>query len=125
MASRSVTTSRSRCRTGEPETVRVTGIVDFGQGGTGGANFILLDLPTTQRVLGIGERIDSIVVNAADGVETADLLASIETVSPPASRCCRAKTSSPDQQAEFGQFIDIFGNILLGFALVTLFVATS
>ncbi len=110
--------------TGEPETFELTGIIDFGQGGTGGAYFILLDLPTTQRVLGIGNEIDSIVVNAADGVETADLLASIETVIPAGIEVLSGEDVIADQQAEFGEFIDIFGNILLGFALVTLFVAT-
>ena len=63
--------------TGEPEVFTLSGTIDFGEGGTGGAFFILFDLPTTQRVLGLPGQIDSVVVSAAVGVSPDELVAAI------------------------------------------------
>ncbi len=110
--------------TGEPEVFELSGIIDFGEGGTGGAYFNAFDLATTQRVLDAGPLVDSIVVNAVDDVSNVDLLAAIGDVVPDGIEVVSGETVIDEQQDQFGTFIDIFGNILLGFAVVVLFVST-
>jgi len=110
--------------TGEPELFTLVGTLDFGEGGTGGAYFIGFDLPTTQRVLDAEGLIDSIVVNAADGVTPEQLVAAISAVLPDGLEAVTGEVVIGEQQAEFGDFINIFGNVLLGFAVVVLFVST-
>jgi putative ABC transport system permease protein len=109
---------------GEPEQFELSGIIDFGQGGTGGAYFLLYDLPTTQRIIDAAGVIDSIVVNGVDSVAERDLLASIDNMLPEDIEVVSGDTVIGEQQDSFGSFIDIFGNILLGFAVVVLFVST-
>ena len=67
---------------GEPEVFTLSGTIDFGEGGTGGAFFILFDLPTAQRVLGLPGQVDSVVVAAADGVSPDELVTAISAVLP-------------------------------------------
>ncbi len=109
---------------GEPEQFELSGLIDFGEGGTGGAFFILYDLPSLQRVLGIeGNQVDSIVVTASPGTDGDDLLAAIESKLPDGLEVLSSEEVIADQQEQFGTIIDIFGNILLGFAVVVLFVS--
>lgn len=109
---------------GDPEVFTLSGIIDFGEGGSGGAYFLLFDLPTTQRVLGAEGLVDSVVVGAADGVTPGDLAAAINAVLPDNLEAVTGDVVIGEQQDEFGSFIDIFGNVLLGFAVVVLFVST-
>jgi len=110
--------------TGEPEEFELSGLIDFGEGGTGGAFFNLFDLPTVQRVLGIeGNLIDSIVVTATPGTDTDELLTVIESALPEGVEVLSSEEVIADQQEQFGTIIDIFGNVLLGFAVVVLFVS--
>ncbi|MCP5024856.1 MAG: ABC transporter permease [Actinomycetia bacterium] len=110
--------------TGEPEIFELSGIIQFGDDVTGGAFFILYDLPTAQRVLGAEGLVDSIVVNSADGVDGTELLAVIEPTLPEGLEVVSGETVIGESEDDFGEFIDIFGNILLGFAVVVLFVST-
>lgn len=108
--------------TGDPEQFELSGIIDFGEGGTGGAYFILLDLPTTQRVLGADGKVDSIVVNGGD-TPTDQLLADIDPVLSDDLEVVSGETVEQEQKDQFGSFINVFGNVLLGFAFVVLFVS--
>ena len=110
--------------TGEPEIFTLAGTLDFGEGGTGGAYFVAFDLPTTQRVLDADGLVDSIVVNAADGVTPEQLVEAIRVVLPEGLEAVTGEVVIGEQQADFGEFINIFGNVLLGFAVVVLFVST-
>ncbi|MDH3294885.1 MAG: FtsX-like permease family protein, partial [Acidimicrobiia bacterium] len=110
--------------TGQPEEFELSGFIDFGEGGAGGAYFNLFDLPTAQRILGVeGNQVDSIVVTATPGTSNADLLAAIGTTLPQGLEVVAAEEVIAEQQEQFGTFIDIFGNVLLGFAVVVLFVS--
>ncbi len=102
------------------EQFELSGTVEFG---SPGVMFVLFDLPTTQRVLGEPGQIDGIVIAAEEGVASATLVADLQAASPAGIEVVSAKTAEQETQAEFGDFITIFGNILLGFALVTLFVS--
>lgn len=102
------------------EQFELSATIEFG---SPGAMFVLFDLPTTQRVLGEPGRIDGIVLAAEDDVEPVELVANLQAEAPDGIEVVSAKTAEEETQAEFGEFITIFGNILLGFALVTLFVS--
>ena len=109
---------------GEPEVFTLSGTIDFGEGGTGGAFFILFDLPTAQRVLGLPGQVDSVVVAAADGVSPDELVTAISAVLPDNLEAVTGEVVIGEQKEDFGSFINIFGNVLLGFAIVVLFVST-
>jgi len=110
--------------TGEPEEFKLVGFIDFGDGGTGGAYFNLFELPTLQRILGVdGNLVDSIVVTREPGTSNDDLLAAITELLPDGLEAVAAEQVIAEQQEQFGTVIDIFGNVLLGFAVVVLFVS--
>lgn len=98
----------------------LSALVEFG---SPGVLFILFDLPTIQNLLGEPGLIDGIVLGADDGVAADELVSRLQTVAPADIEIVSGKTAEQETQAEFGEFISIFGNILLGFALVTLFVS--
>lgn len=102
------------------ESFELSGTIEFG---SPGAMFVLFDLPTTQRVLDEPGVIDGVVVAAEAGVDNATLVADLQAAVPSDIEVVSAKTAQEETQAEFGDFINIFGNVLLGFALVTLFVS--
>ncbi|MGI9607808.1 MAG: ABC transporter permease [Acidimicrobiales bacterium] len=110
--------------TSEPEEFELSAIIEFGEGGAAGAFFNLFDLPTTQRILDAPGEVDSIVVSASSGTSTPDLVQSIEQILGSGLEVVPGQTLIDEQQEDFGEFIDIFGNVLLGFAVVVLFVST-
>ncbi len=105
---------------GSIEEFELAGTVEFG---SPGAFFILFDLPTSQRVLGAEGLLDGIAVSAQEGISSAQLVENLQAAAPDSVEVISADTAIGEIQDEFGSFIDIFGNILLGFALVTLFVS--
>jgi putative ABC transport system permease protein len=107
----------------EPTEFTLSGIIDFGEGGTGGAYFVVLDPPTMQRITGAEGEITFLNINATDGTSSDDLLAALETVIPDGLEAALNDELVEESQEAFGSFIDIFGNVLLGFALVVLFVS--
>ena len=64
------------------------------------------------------------MVNGVDSVSEPDLLAAIGDALPGDLEVVSGDTVIGEQQEDFGSFINIFGNILLGFAVVVLFVST-
>jgi putative ABC transport system permease protein len=109
---------------GTPEEFELSAIIDFGDGGTGGAYFLLYDLETTQRILDSPGQIDSVVINGVDDVIESDLLGSVQVLLAEGIEVVPGTTVINEQQEDFGSFISIFGNVLLGFAVVVLFVST-
>ena len=108
---------------GVSEVFTLAGIVQFGAQGDGGSYFLLFDLPTTQRLLDVPGQIDGVLVNGVDSVSNNELLAAIEAVIPGELEVVSGDTVIGEQQEAFAPFINIFGNILLGFAIVVLFVS--
>ncbi len=106
--------------TGAIEQFELASTIEFG---SPGAYFILFDLPTAQRVLDAPGQIDGIAVSALEGVSPNVLVENLQAAVPAEIEVISAETAIGETQDEFGSFIDIFGNILLGFALVTLFVS--
>ncbi len=67
-------------------------------------------------------QVDSIVVNGGD-TPTDQLLADIAPVLPDGLEVVSGETVEQEQKDQFGSFINVFGNVLLGFAFVVLFVS--
>lgn len=105
---------------GVREEFELTGVISFG---IPGAYFILFDLKTTQRVVGLDGQVNGIAINAASGVSPEELTEVVGNAIPSDLEAVPGETLIGEQQDQFNGFIDIFGNVLLGFALVVLFVS--
>ena len=106
--------------------MEVSGIVSFGDSDAlAGAYFNLFDLPTMQRLMGAEGAIDGVILNAQDDVTNTELLRAVQAAlgNDPSLEVVSGTTLIDEQSGEFNEFIDIFGNVLLGFALVVLFVS--
>lgn len=106
--------------------VEVSGIVTFGESeALGGAYFNLVDLPTMQALMGSPNTIDGVQINAADGVASPQLLSAVSAAldSDTKLEVVAGSTVASEQSDDFNEIIDILGYVLLGFALVVLFVS--
>lgn len=106
--------------------VEVSAIVTFGESDAlAGAYFNLFDLETIQLLLGAPDTIDGVLINGEDSVSGTDLLRaiSIAIADDPDLEVVSGATVADEQSADFNEIIDILGNVLLGFALVVLFVS--
>jgi len=106
---------------GVQEEFELAGVISFG--GIPGAYFILFDLETTQRGLALEGQVNGIAINAASGVSPDEVTELVGSIIPSDLEVVPGETLIGEQQDQFNGFIDIFGNVLLGFALVVLFVS--
>ena len=83
-----------------------------------------VDLPTAQRVLGLLAKSTLLLSQHADGVSPDELVTAISAVLPDDLEAVTGEVVIGEQKEDFGSFINIFGNVLLGFAIVVLFVST-
>ncbi|NNF54044.1 MAG: FtsX-like permease family protein [Acidimicrobiales bacterium] len=98
----------------------VDGIVSFT---AGGAWFTLFDLPTGQQQFDKVGLLDAMEIQAAPGVLPSAVLSAIEPLLPEGVEVIDQAQASAEDSEDFNQVISILGNILLGFALVALFVS--
>ncbi|MGD9754025.1 MAG: ABC transporter permease [Acidimicrobiia bacterium] len=124
------TAQRFDIEVGETVTVRavaggdytVSGLVSFADGGAG-ASYLVFDLATAQALLGHDGTVGTIVVQGLDGVGQAELRDRIAAVLPDGVEAITGAESAAEFSSSFDGIIDIFRNILLAFAFITLFVA--
>lgn len=106
----------------QPE-VRIVGIFTFGEGnGLLGARLTAFDVDVAADLLGAGDQVDSIDVLAADGVDPATLSARIQDAVPDGVEAVTATQVADEGQDAVSGYMDLFRNVLLGFAAVALFV---
>jgi len=106
----------------QPENFEVSGIISFG--GIEGAYFNTFELATMQRIMDKDGIINGIAVNAENGVDADALLVDInEAIGDSSIEAVLGTTVADETSGDFRQFIDIIGNVLLGFAIVVLFVS--
>lgn len=103
-------------------TYAVSGFISLADGGAG-ASYLAFDLPTTQQLLGYDGTIQSVEVRAEDGVSPDELRDRIATVLPDGVEAITGEQAAAEFSSSFDGIIDIFRNILLAFAGITLFVA--
>lgn len=108
-----------------PEQFLLVGTNQYGDEETlPGFTLVGFELEELQRLDDSDGRIRTIEVNAAAGVDEAELIARLESVLPSSVEAISGQELIVEYQDEIGGFLDIFGNILLAFALVAVFVST-
>ncbi|NNF53323.1 MAG: ABC transporter permease [Acidimicrobiales bacterium] len=108
-----------------PEPFKFVGVNRFGEEGTL-SEFGLVSFPLDelQRLDGSEGLVRYIDVAAAPGVDVEDLVARIELALPGGVEVITNEALVTELQNELGDIIGIFGNVLLAFALVAVFVST-
>ncbi|MCP3991646.1 MAG: ABC transporter permease, partial [Actinomycetia bacterium] len=100
----------------------LTGLVSFGaDNDTLGATLMQFDLPVLQELVGI-DGYDSIQVAVDDGADRNAVESELVVLATGAEIVDNATLES-EQRADFNSGIDVIGNILLGFAGISLFVS--
>jgi putative ABC transport system permease protein len=107
-----------------PGQYKVVGIFSFGtSNSTSGATLIAFTLPEAQRLYNLEGKVSSIDVAVESGTSTDTVKDEISAVLPPGTEVITAAQLISENQSDVGVIVDIFGNILLGFAGITLFVS--
>ena len=88
-----------------------------------GAYYVFFDFTSAQTLFGKEGQVDSIDLQRADGVSTAEMITAVQTVLPPEATVLDRTAVIEDQSAGFDQIISIFRNLLLAFAGIALFVS--
>ena len=107
-----------------PGTYKVAGIASFGSGNAlAGATLVAFTLPEAQRLYDLVGKVQSIDVAVASGANVDTVSQEIQAILPPEAKVVSAAQVVSDSQKGVSGVVDIFGNVLLGFAGVTLFVS--
>jgi putative ABC transport system permease protein len=100
----------------------LTGLVSFGENNdTLGATLMQFDLEALQEMVGT-DGYDSILIAVEGGADRAQVEAELTAVASGAEVIDSATLES-EQRADFNSGIDVFGNVMLGFAGISLFVS--
>lgn len=91
--------------------------------GSAGASISAFDPQTADDFLGANGLAESIYVGVAEGVSRSDVQADIAQVLPANTEVIPGEQSAEETAGAINDIIDIFGNVLLGFAAVSLFVS--
>ena len=106
------------------EPFELVGITRFGeQNALAGAVLMVFTLDELQRLDGSEGEIVSIEVSAERGVDPAQLVADLEAALPDTVEAVGSEVVVDEGKEAFQSVVDIFGNILLAFALVSVFVS--
>ena len=110
---------------GLAEDYELVGTTSFGtDNDTVGATLMHVTLADAQRLFGSEGKIDGIPISLDQGVDPATVATAINAILPASgAEIVDNATLTAEQQADFDQGIDIVGNFLLGFAIVSLFVS--
>jgi putative ABC transport system permease protein len=88
-----------------------------------GAVLTIYDTPTAQDFFGREGKFDSISISLEDGAQASTVMSRITDVLPANDEVIDRATSVSEAKDDFGQIADIFGNVLLAFALITVVVS--
>ncbi len=103
---------------------KISGIFSFGPSNSlSGATLAAFTLSEAQRINSLEGKLQSIDVKVDDGASVDQVQQAIQAQLPEGVEVVPAATVVSDSQEGIGPFIDTFGNVLLGFAGVTLFVS--
>lgn len=107
-----------------PGTYKVVGVASFGSGNAlAGATLVAFTLPEAQRLYDLEGKVQSIDVAVDSGTSVDQVRSEIEAILPPGSEVVSQEQVVSDSQKGVSGIVDVFGNVLLGFAGVTLFVS--
>lgn len=107
------------------ENVELTGTTRFGPDNTTvGATLMHVSLDEAQRLFGTPGAVDEIPLSLAEGADPAAITADVQSLlGATSAEVVDQATVTAEQQDEFNEGITIIGNVLLGFAIVSLFVS--
>jgi putative ABC transport system permease protein len=106
------------------EPFTLVGVTRFGeQNATAGAVIVSFTLDELQRLDGSDGQIQWIDITAAEGVEPDALITRLEQVLPDGIEAVPGSVVVEEGQDDFAVVADMFGNVLLAFALVAVFVS--
>jgi len=89
----------------------------------GGASIAAFDPVTANEFLGAKDMVDSIYVAIDEGADRDAVMAAIDAALPDGLEVITGEQSAEETAGAINDIIDIFGNVLLGFAAVSLFVS--
>ena len=134
-AADATTAARNDLRVGETyaingpiraEDFELVGVFNFGAPDTNtsvGQTMAAFDLPTAQRFLGFEGEVLEIGVRVSPGADPAVVKADLEAALGDSYEVITREIATQEQEADFGDFIDIFNWILLVFAFIAVFVS--
>ncbi len=107
------------------ETFTLVGTALFGnENSLGGAILVFFSLEEAQRLNGIEGKAQYINVAAEPGTDTEALISRLNDTLPDDVEAVSGAEVTEEDQEDFSEIISIFGNVLLGFAAVAVFVST-
>ena len=107
-----------------PEPFELVGLNKYGSDSTlPGFVLVSFELGELQRLDGSEGELRTIEISAADGVAIDELSARLQAALPAEVEVVTGASLVADAQDELGGFIDLFGNVLLAFAFVAVFVS--
>lgn len=106
---------------GEFELVGLNGTGKTTNGG--GASIAAFDPATANDFLGANDMVDSIYIAIDEGADRDVVMAAIDDALPDRLEVITGEQSAEETAGAINDIIDIFGNVLLGFAAVSLFVS--
>lgn len=108
---------------GPPQTVRIAGIAEFGEGAsTGGATFVLFTTAAAQRLVAQPGTFDTISVVADPGVSETALVRNLDAVLPDRTEAVTGAVITQENQDAVQRGMSVFNTFMLVFAFVALFV---
>jgi putative ABC transport system permease protein len=108
---------------GPSETFSIVGILGFGEADSlGGATLAAFESETARRVLQAGDAVDSILVQAAEGVPSVQLRNRISSVLPEGVEAVTGEAAAEEQSDAIKEGLGFLSTSLLVFAGVALFV---
>ncbi len=106
-----------------PSPFQLVGTFTFGESNAlSGATLVAFTLPEAQRLYNLEGKYLEIDVALAEGADAGEVQAEIQQILPTGTEVVTGETLVEDSQEAVGEFVGIFGNVLLGFAGVVLFV---
>jgi putative ABC transport system permease protein len=105
--------------------VHVVGIAKFGKyDSAGGSTTVSFTMAAAQKYIAEPGKFDGVAVVAQDGVSQSQVRADIAKVIPKGTEAITGATLTKENQDQVAQFIGIFRNFMLAFALIALFVGS-
>ena len=107
------------------ETYTLVGTARFGnENSLGGAILVFYTLEDIQRLAGLEGQAQYINVSGESGTDREELIARLNESLPADVEAVSGDQVTEEDQDDFSEIITIFGNVLLGFAAVAVFVST-
>ncbi|MGP0031852.1 MAG: ABC transporter permease [Acidimicrobiales bacterium] len=108
---------------GSPQTFTITGLLKFGTADNlAGTTIAAFNLPTAQKLFGLGGELNAINVLTTPGADKAEVQRAIARFLPPGVEVVTGQTVVNEETSDINQALSVFSTALVIFALIALFV---